>query len=513
MKSTITRLSKKRQVAGYLGGLAVATIAACGPMPESESSRELELNERAFTTTAPGIRPTINSLPASERRVLASAVVDFITQPILDEHANAHDWHHPDVGALFFVRHHEYLNKLESFLVSRGLNRFVPVPMWDPGSPIPTEFLVLDPLVTGALNANPNLPKPADLTNVCAFNSLDDLARRVEDWHNDVHGAVGGAMNGLASAPGAAIFWLWHGLLDDMYHTYEQCPGSGNDILWMNTQAHVFSVWQLDGPSVARSFGVAIPLPSGFFIQGRGDFNLDGSQDLLVWDAASGGAEVWFMKGINKTSSVRVGARPRPLKPVAAGDFDSNGVPDILWINTTTKSLSIWFLDHDGIFLRSADLAASSRPFSNTGDFDGDGRTDLLFGQNGTYEIWFMNGATAVASRTFDVGSAQDLVVGRLVGRPDSIGYHMLNGDVRLLTVNRTTTTNALAGTGVGQDWTLKGIGDPNRDGRGDLQWQRGDGAIGYWQQNNAGGFTGVGGLPSIPSPWFMVGTLTDRSF
>jgi hypothetical protein len=71
------------------------------PGDEPEAS-DLGRTEEAFTATQPRVRPTIYDFTASQRTTLVNGILAFITQPVLDEHASAHDWHHPSVGELFF---------------------------------------------------------------------------------------------------------------------------------------------------------------------------------------------------------------------------------------------------------------------------------------------------------------------------------------------------------------------------------------------------------------------------
>jgi hypothetical protein len=208
-----------KEFPAILLGVALAT-AGCGS-PSQLSTEDVQEVEQAFTPTQPSVRPNINGYTPSQRLALRNAILDFITQPIIDEHANAHDWHHPSVGELFFIKHHEYLNKLETYLLTHGQAQFVPVPEWDPGTSIPSEFRIADPLVTqAAMNPNPNKPVPPEFADnkLCNFQTASLLAQSVENWHDSVHTAVGGAMGSISTAPGAPIFWLWHGLLDDMYH-------------------------------------------------------------------------------------------------------------------------------------------------------------------------------------------------------------------------------------------------------------------------------------------------------
>jgi hypothetical protein len=80
---------------------------------------------------------------------------------------------------------------------------------------------------------------------------------------------------------------------------------------------------------------------------------------------------------------------------VGTGDFNGDGKSDILW-RDTAGNLGIWFINGTKI--------ASIAPLGNvptawnvieTGDFNGDGRSDILWRDTaGNLAIWFMNGST-----------------------------------------------------------------------------------------------------------------------
>jgi hypothetical protein len=201
----------------------IMLAGGCNSVSSPEPSAEIAVTKQAFTPDPN--RPNINNLSPQQRARLANAILDFITQPILGEHATAHDWHHPSNGELFFIRHHDYLLKLQNYLLANGFADLVPVPYWDPGTSIPPEFLVADPLVRQwPLNPNPDLPLPARFNDLCSFATASQLAFDLEFFHDDVHVTVGGAMEYIEESPGAPIFWLWHGFLDDIYHRYQaQC--------------------------------------------------------------------------------------------------------------------------------------------------------------------------------------------------------------------------------------------------------------------------------------------------
>lgn len=206
-------------------------LAALGPAlllggclgEELGELEELETRQSAYTAVQPhGVRPNIWDFGATARSQLVNGILAFITQPVLDQHANAPSWH--TSTETFFTGHHGYLNQLENYLLNNGLGQFVPVPEWDPANSIPSQFLVADPLVSQtAMNPTPDmhLSDAIDVNNLCAFSTGGDLAAAVRPWHNSVHVEVGGAMANVMISPGAPIFWLWHGFLDDLYHEYK----------------------------------------------------------------------------------------------------------------------------------------------------------------------------------------------------------------------------------------------------------------------------------------------------
>jgi hypothetical protein len=205
--------------AGSIAAILISTAIGCGDVNSETAPEAIDQVSGALTPVQPGVRPTIYNFSPAQRTTLVNGILAFITPTIVGQHDPS--WHNPSDGEIFLVKHHEYLNELESYLLTHNLTAFVPVPMWDPGTPIPTEFLVSDPIADeGPLNQNPNKPIPPEFARnkLCNFASTDDLAVSLEAWHDTVHMAVGGVMNDLHNSPAAPIFWLWHGLLDDIYH-------------------------------------------------------------------------------------------------------------------------------------------------------------------------------------------------------------------------------------------------------------------------------------------------------
>jgi hypothetical protein len=81
---------------------------------------------------------------------------------------------------------------------------------------------------------------------------------------------------------------------------------------------------------------------------------------------------------------------------VGTGDFDGDGSTDILWRDSTTGTLAIWFMTPGLQVAQTASFTAVPADWSiaETGDFNGDGKSDILWRHqtDGATAIWFMNG-------------------------------------------------------------------------------------------------------------------------
>jgi hypothetical protein len=81
---------------------------------------------------------------------------------------------------------------------------------------------------------------------------------------------------------------------------------------------------------------------------------------------------------------------------VGAGDFNSDGQPDYVLFNSSTRQTTVWYLD--GVtYTGGANVKAASPGWALQGvaDFDQDGQLDLVFSNaSGQTQIWYLNGVT-----------------------------------------------------------------------------------------------------------------------
>ena len=204
---------------------------------------------------------------------------------------------------------------------------------------------------------------------------------------------------------------------------------SGNrnpSILWHNSASGEIQLWFMDGhkvrtrATVLGEEGNAAHIGPPWSVAASGDFNLDGSADILWHNSATGGIELWFMNGHRVSSRATVlGEQGTPVnigppwRIVASSDFNVDGGADILWHNSATGEIQLWFMNGHRVRSRATVLAeqgntiAIGPPWSivASSDFNVDGGSDILWHNSATGEVqlWFMNGHR-IRSRATVVG-------------------------------------------------------------------------------------------------------------
>ncbi|MFC7247123.1 FG-GAP-like repeat-containing protein [Catellatospora aurea] len=206
--------------------------------------------------------------------------------------------------------------------------------------------------------------------------------------------------NGLASSKDTQPTWI-----GPILAGVGDFDGDGaDDVLWRRAGGRL-EIWfsGMAIRSAAPTFNNSgAPVADSMQINGVGDFNGDGYADIL-WRDAQGDASIWYMNGGRFVSSLtHPGTDPFHVFQVAAvGDFNADHRADILWRSTDGR-LVIWFSGQEAgkVFPTYKNLpgwlASSTWHIKNAGDFNADGRADILWHNtaNGQVFIWFMSGGT-----------------------------------------------------------------------------------------------------------------------
>jgi hypothetical protein len=161
---------------------------------------------------------------------------------------------------------------------------------------------------------------------------------------------------------------------------------------------------------------------------------------------------------------------------VAEGDFNHDGIPDLVVANSASNTVSVLLGNGDGTYQTQATYATGNGPYSVTvGDFNGDGNLDLAAANltDNTISVLLGNGdGTFQAQKTYGTG-----------GGPNAVALGDFNGDgiLDLAVANQSdATVSILLGNGDGTFETEQpyptgngpvsiAVGDYNGDGIPDL--------------------------------------------
>ena len=98
-------------------------------------------------------------------------------------------------------------------------------------------------------------------------------------------------------------------------------------------------------------------------------------------------------------------------------DLHGDGFSDVLWRNTTSGQLAVWFMNGATILPGSGSIGIVTTDWTvaGTGDFNGDGKWDIVWRQTGgNVAIWLMNGTTVVSAA--GLGASLKSITGRMTG-------------------------------------------------------------------------------------------------
>jgi hypothetical protein len=164
-------------------------------------------------------------------------------------------------------------------------------------------------------------------------------------------------------------------------------------------------VWLIRGATPIGGGDVGDPLGANDRIEGSGDFDGDGVSDVLVRRGSQGSVEIWSMAGGSVAASDEIAADPGPAwNVIGSGDYDGDGLCDVLWYSPSQGALLLWRMLARGSFETRSVASPRSAPWEavGAGDYDGNGRSDILWRhpQSGALEISFFASGIPLATRS-----------------------------------------------------------------------------------------------------------------
>lgn len=277
--------------------------------------------------------------------------------------------------------------------------------------------------------------------------------------------------NGLVLSGGAIAFTepntQWRVVADADF------DGDGvTDLLWRHVSG---PLWMM--PFTASGFpapGATVysePNPAWRIVQ-TPDLDGDGRADLVWWNSSTGQVYAVLMNGLSAGAQGFVYTEPNTdWRIVAAGDYAGSGKRNqLLWRNRITGQVFMMTVTFSGgVFSQTGALVYTEPDTAwkilGSADFNGDGRSDILWRRDGSGQVFVMtmNGASVSGG-------------GQAWLEPDSA-------------------------------WTIAAFGDYNGDGRADLLWRHaGTGQV-YMVLLNGAAIVGAGAVYGEPNlDWKVLG-------
>jgi peptidyl-Asp metalloendopeptidase len=190
------------------------------------------------------------------------------------------------------------------------------------------------------------------------------------------------------------------------------------------------------------------------------------------------------------------------------GDFNGDGKSDILWRNRSTGANGIWRSAMSTTPQSVGGIANLTWFVAGASDFDGDGKSDVLWRNSSTGADVIWKSANYATSQTMATVTDQAWII---------VGAGDFNGDGKsdVLWRNGITGANAIwksgnrdtaqaIGSVANQAWFVAGVGDFNGDHVSDILWRNSStGANTIWKSAN---WTTAQAVTTLASAWGVAG-------
>ena len=251
-----------------------------------------------------------------------------------------------------------------------------------------------------------------------------------------------------------------------------------SDILWRNPTSGQMHEWKLANGQWAGSQDLGSYNPAAQ-VAGIGDLNGDGTSDVLWRNPSTGQLEAWILSNGQWAQSVQLGSHGSNWQVAGIGDFNADGTDDILWRNPTTGQMDEWRMAN-GNWAGSVSFGSHGTNWTvaGVGDLNHDGTEDVLWRNptTGQLDEWkLVNGQWA---GSVDLGSYNAAYQVAAIndfngdGTADVLWRNPSTGQVEGWVMQNGQWAGSFALGSMDPAYAAAGSGDFNHSGTADILWR-----------------------------------------
>jgi FG-GAP-like repeat len=228
------------------------------------------------------------------------------------------------------------------------------------------------------LNPKPPIASEFDFNSDGRSDFIDQIAGQPNVF---LQTASGGFQSRALAAPAPEVGWELVSSGD-----FDQ-DGQTDDLFWRNRLSSKTAIDLVDAGTVTKTNLFAAPAAT--FFPKFADFNGDGTTDIFWQDTGLQASEIWFIQAGAIAESLPL---PRMMDGGSAeiADFNADGKADLFWSNAATGELAVWLLDGAKVLAQKSVELPGSGVDRTLRDFNGDGRTDIFTRERftGRSRVW-----------------------------------------------------------------------------------------------------------------------------
>ncbi len=297
-----------------------------------------------------------------------------------------------------------------------------------------------------------------------------------------------------------------------------------SEILWRNSTTGDIVVWSIDKNSLnylSRELAEkGDRIPGEWQVLAVEDFDGDGKSDILWENVNNDAVYIWFMNSLQHGPKdvywIKPGtgpSSPRLWQIEKFGDFNGDGVADILWRHEETGYVAIWLMSAIGVsdYYYVATKTVADWQVKAVADFDSDGKADVLWqGTNDELEVWLIKDKNTTPSKaTVGVVSSdwQFKAVGDFNGDGKAdVLWQNTNGEVAIWLMDGLQSPTKKSVGKLPSDWQFRAVGDYNGDGTADILWQNTNGDLAVWIMKDSTINQRIYVDKTVPGQWQVIG-------